>query len=320
MDIIEKIHFSDFIRLCADLIFAPKYLTMKTIIGSMLACLTVSVSSQNVNNIVSENIRYCESTYPYNDGLLIANFGTEELNPLNSEGKGYIVFYKDGKSEIAIPADGNLSAPKGMFIRNGYLYVCDVNKIVVYNLEKKNDKPRTINLPEGNLFVNDLAADGNSLYASVTNTDKIFRIDISNPANPGNPQEWLSISGPNGLLIKDGTMYVASYPADGTTKPENVIYEIKNLASPKVRKLTETAGQYDGIAFAADGKSLLVTNWTPAQLSRVSLSDGSITTLNINLDKTLVGPADITVHDGYIYIPDLPNSRVVIVEEPKYTL
>lgn len=294
-----------------------KYKTMKTIIGSMLACLSVSVSAQIVNNVVSENIRYCESTYPYNNGLLIANFGTEELNPLNSEGKGYIVFYKDGKSEIAIPADGNLSAPKGMFVRNGYLYVCDVNKIVVYNMEKKDDKPRIINLPEGNLFVNNLAADGNSLYASVTNTDKIFRIDISNPANPGPPQECLSVSGPNGLLVKDGTMYVASYPADGITKPENVIYEIKNLANPKMRKLTQTAGQYDGIAFAANGKSLFITNWTPAQLSRVSLVDGSITAVNLDLDKSLVGPADITVHNGYIYIPDLPSSRVVIVEEPK---
>lgn len=33
-------------------------------------------------------------TYPYNGGILIANFGTEQLNPLNAEGKGYILYYK----------------------------------------------------------------------------------------------------------------------------------------------------------------------------------------------------------------------------------
>ena len=60
-----------------------------------------------------------------------------------------------------------------MFVRNDYLYVCDVNKIVVYHLTQKEEQPQVIMLPEGNLFVNDLAADGNYLYASVTNTDRI---------------------------------------------------------------------------------------------------------------------------------------------------
>lgn len=289
---------------------------MKKIVSLLFACLVMSVSAQTVKE-VNEGIRYCESTYPYQDGLLIANFGTEELNPLNSEGKGYIVFYKEGKSEVMLPADGNLSAPKGMFVRNNYLYVCDVNKIVVYNLSDKKQKPQVLRLPEGNLFVNDLAADShNHLYASVTNTDKIFRIDISNPAQPGQPQEWLNISGPNGLLIHDDILYVASYPADGVTKAENVIYRVENLENPSVQKLTQTTGQYDGIALAADGKSLYVTNWTPAQVSRINLSDGSLSPLCVHLPENLVGPADMTVKDGWMYIPDLPNSRVLILKEP----
>lgn len=266
---------------------------MKKIVSLLFACLAMSVSAQTVKE-VNDGIRYCESTYPYQDGLLIANFGTEELNPLNSEGKGYIVFYKEGKSEVMLPADGNLSAPKGMFVRNNYLYVCDVNKIVVYNLSDKMQKPQVLRLPEGNLFVNDLAADShNHLYASVTNTDKIFRIDISNPAQPGQPQEWLNISGPNGLLIHDDILYVASYPADGVTKAENVIYRVENLENPSVQKLTQTTGQYDGIALAADGKSLYVTNWTPAQISRINLSDGSLSPLCVHLPENLIGPADM---------------------------
>lgn len=289
---------------------------MKKIVSLLFACLAMSVSAQTVKE-VNDGIRYCESTYPYQDGLLIANFGTEELNPLNSEGKGYIVFYKEGKSEVMFPADGNLSAPKGMFVRNNYLYVCDVNKIVVYNLSDKMQKPQVLRLPEGNLFVNDLAADShNHLYASVTNTDKIFRIDISNPAQPGQPQEWLNISGPNGLLIHDDILYVASYPADGVTKAENVIYRVENLENPSVQKLTQTTGQYDGIALAADGKSLYVTNWTPAQISRINLSDGSLSPLCVHLPENLIGPADMTVKDGWMYIPDLPNSRVLILKEP----
>ena len=288
---------------------------MKKILSAMLVCLSMGVSAQTVKEIINEGIRYCESTYPYQEGILVANFGTAELNPLNTEGKGYIVFYKDGKTQVMVPADGNLSAPKGMFIRQDYLYVCDVNKIVVYHLTDKAEKPKVITLPEGNLFVNDLAADGNYLYASVTNTDRIFRLDISNPAQPGQPEEWLQISGPNGLLIRDGVMYVASYPADGVTKEANVIYRIDNLKQPVAHKLTKVTGQYDGIAFSSDGKSLIVTNWTPAQLSRIDLASGKMSPLPLKLEQPLIGPADITVKDGFIYIPDLPNSRVVVVKE-----
>lgn len=287
---------------------------MKKILTLSLALLSATAFSQSVK-IENEGIRFCESTYPYNNGILVANFGTEVLNPLNTEGKGYILFVKDGKSEVVVPADGNLSAPKGMFLRDGYLYICDVNKVVVYNISKKGTKPVTIQFPEGNLFVNDLVADKNYLYASVTNTDKIFRIDISNPAAPGKPQEWATVAGPNGLLMIDGEMYVASYPADGVTKDVNVVYRIKNLSNPSPEKFIEVSGQYDGIALSKDRKSIYLTNWTPAQISRLNLSDKSLVPLKINLQEPLIGPADITVANGKIYIPDLPNSRVVIVDE-----
>lgn len=287
---------------------------MKKILTLSLALLSATAFSQSVK-IENEGIRFCESTYPYNNGILVANFGTEALNPLNTEGKGYILFVKDGKSEVVVPADGNLSAPKGMFLRDGYLYICDVNKVVVYNISKKGAKPVTIQFPEGNLFVNDLVADKNYLYASVTNTDKIFRIDISNPAAPGKPQEWATVAGPNGLLMVDGEMYVASYPADGVTKDVNVVYRIKNLSNPSPEKFIEVSGQYDGIALSKDRKSIYLTNWTPAQISRLNLSDKSLVPLKINLQEPLIGPADITVANGKIYIPDLPNSRVVIVDE-----
>lgn len=272
------------------------------------------VSAQTDLSIVEDGLRFCESTLPYNNGILIANFGTEELNPLNDEGKGYIMYYKDGKTVTFIAADGNLSAPKGMLAQGDRLFVCDVNKIVVYNLMDKSAKPVIIRLPEGHLFVNDLVTDGKYLYASVTNSDRIFRIDIS--GNKGyNPEEWLEVPGPNGLLINNGNMYVASYPADGNTTENNVIYKIDDIANPKLEKFVNIAGQYDGIATSTDGDYIYITNWAPASLSKVSLSDRSVTPVNISLENPLIGPADISVKEGYIYIPDLPNSRVVIVKE-----
>lgn len=289
---------------------------MKTLICTMWVCLSfVAASAQTVVNVIDKGIRYCESTYPYDGGLLIANFGTEQLNPLNTEGKGYIVLHKDGKNEVLIPADGHLSASKGMLVRDGYLYVCDVNKVMVYNLADKAAEPRTIALPEGNLFANDLVSEGDYLYVSVTNTDRIFRVDISRPGQPGQPQEWLSVAGPNGLLLHEGSLYVASYPADGRTTDAHVVYRIADLKNPVAEKWMEVPGQYDGLAVASDGKALYVTNWTPAQVSRIDLNTRQISPLDLKLPQALVGPADITVTGGYLYIPDLPNSRVVVVKE-----
>ena len=110
-------------------------------------------------------------------------------------------------------------------------------------------------------------------------------------------------------------MYVASYPADGNTTGKNVIYKIGDMANPKLEKFVDIAGQYDGIATSTDGNYIYITNWAPASVSKVSLSDRSVAPVNISLDSPLIGPADISVKEGYIYIPDLPNSRVIVVKE-----
>lgn len=271
----------------------------------------VQASQQEVT-VVTDSIRFCESTYPYQNGLLIANFGTEQLNPLNTEGKGYILFYDKGKVRTLIPADGNLSAPKGMLVRNDYLFICDVNKLVVYNLKAIEEAPQIIQFPEGNLFLNDLSANGNTLYVSVTNSGKIFSLDISNPASVSTPVEWADVPGPNGLIIDNGTMYIASYPADGITTEANVIYQISDLSNPVPEKFITIPGQYDGIALSADKKTIYITNWTPAQIAAINRQTKEIVALDIRLPQPLIGPADISVTEEIMYIPDLPNSRVVI--------
>ena len=266
-------------------------------------------------SIFDEGLRYCESTYPYDGGILIANFGSTQLDPLNSEGRGYVVFYRDGASEVLIPADGNLSGPRGMYLRDGHLFICDVNKIVAYDLENLEAVPQTIALPEGEAFVNDLAADGNNLYVSVTNTGHIFRLDISDPAQAGTPELWLEIPGPNGLVIRDGVMYAACYSPDGEARSEHIIYRIPDLQNPVAEPFVTLPGQYDGIAFSSDGQSLYVTNWAPAGASRIDLQSRTVEPVGLSLEQPLVGPADMTVSEGTVYVPDLPNSRVVIFAE-----
>ena len=262
--------------------------------------------------VITERIRFCESTYPYNGGILIANFGTEELNPLTNENKGYILYYKNDEVKPFIPADGNLSAPKGMFERDNYLYICDVNKLVIYNLQAIEKAPQIVRFPADDLFLNDLAASGNTLYISVTNSGRIYTLDIIDPSNIAKSSlvKWLDITGPNGIIIDGNTMYIASYPADGNTTDGNVIYKVSNLKKPIAKKFFNVASQYDGIALSTDKRTLYVSSWTSASVSAIDMKSKKQTTLPVG--ERLAGPADMTLINETLYIPDLPNSRVLV--------
>lgn len=286
---------------------------MVTITLTIGGCLAANSLPQGQSEkMITEGIRFCESIYPYENGLLIANFGTEQLNPLNNEGKGYVLNYKDGKTEMLIPADGNLSAPKGMYQKEDYLFICDVNKLVVYNLKDLKQSPQVVSFPADDLFLNDLAAVENTLYISVTNSGRIYTLDISHPSklNKNTLKKWLDITGPNGIIMDGNAMYVASYPADGKTTEKNIIYKIADLKEPVAEKFFNVPGQYDGIALSADKKTLYISNWTPAGVTAVDMKTKKPTMLQVG--EGLTGPADMTLKNGTLYIPDLPNSRILI--------
>lgn len=263
--------------------------------------------------VITQGLRFCEGSVAHGSSLLVSNFGTTELNPLNTEGKGYIVKLTGNKAEVFIPADGNLSAPKGMAIGGDYLYIADVGKVVVYHLGTTPVFQMSIQLPEGNLFVNDIVVSGNFAYISVTNTGKIFKLDISNPANltPAKLSLYVDVTGANGLLLNDKSLYIASYPADGNTTAENVIYKIADIGSPVVEKLFTCEGQYDGLAIK--GNKLFFTNWVGPEIGYINLNNNQVTILPIT-GATLTGPADISLTGDKLYIPNLPSSEVIEID------
>ncbi len=256
---------------------------------------------------------FCESTVPYNGGVLIANFGSLELDPLNSERKGYISFFDGEKISSFIPSDGSLSAPKGMLVKDGYLLICDVNSVVAYKLDELRATPQRLTMPEGELFVNDIAAAGDDIYISVTNTGNIFRLDGANLSALSDAELtlWSNVVGANGIVIDGGTMYVASYPADGVTTADNVIYVIPDIAAPAPRKLTSRAGQWDGLALSEDKATLYTSSWTP-EIVAVDVATGAVTP--IAFETEFVGAADFSLVDGVLYIPDLVKNRLIVKE------
>lgn len=279
--------------------------------GFIASLAVVGCTTQSpVATVISEGLKFCEGSITYGASTLVTNFGADELNPLNSEGKGYVMQINGDKTEVFIPNDGSLSAPKGMAIQGDYLYIADVGKVVVYNLKERNKAPQTISMPDDNVYVNDIAISGQVAYISVTNTGKIFKLDITTPEalDVSMLSEYANVVGANGLFIEGNKMYVASYPANGTTTSDNVIYVINDITTPTVEKLITREGQYDGVA-TYEGK-LYFTNWVNGEVGYVDLKTNEVKLVEIK-DIVFKGAADITIKDGVLYIPDLPSSVVV---------
>lgn len=282
-----------------------------------LCAVLVSAQAPSAVHSFTGGLRYNEGLAVYKQSVLVSNFGCAEFNPLNTEGKGYITAITGNDNKMFIAPDGFLSAPKGMAIHQHHLFIADVNKVVVYNLRKLRDRPRVIQFPEGEMFVNDIAVMGDIVLVTVTNTGNIFGIDASNIDVLGKPNIIGRVPGANGIIVNGGRIYCASYNAGGTPSEENVIYyaDIATSASevvikPLIKGLKP--GQYDGLALTANGATLYFSSWT-GENGGVIYSyalNGETPVRKIDFGVEFGGPADICIFGGMIYIPDLPKSTL----------
>ena len=248
----------------------------KKMIGLLVVLAMVACVREK--DVLTRNLQICNSVCPYQDGLLITNWGTDSIDPLNREGKGYIAFHKEGVTSILIPADGTLSAPKGMAVKDDYLFVADVNKVVVYNLNETSDQPQVISFPEGNDFVSDVAIVGNVLLAAVTNTSSIYALDISNLAHidVGSLAVYAVVPGATSLCVSDYHLFIGSSTTYGEPTEFNVIYMIDDLSNPVAQPMTHRIGQYQDLALTPDGESLYFIDKNSKELGRLEFATGVV--------------------------------------------
>ncbi|MBQ7477620.1 MAG: hypothetical protein IJT01_01780 [Selenomonadaceae bacterium] len=279
-------------------------------VGASMLSAEASMDNPPIVSVFHDGIRFPESVYPYDGGVFISNFGSDTMSPRSDENKGYILYRKDGATKTVVPA-GILHKPTAMAVKDGYLFVCDETRLVVYRLDDLMAKPQEISFPPEDKAVNALALDGDALYVSVTNTGRIYSLDVSHPGDMSGirPQKWLAIEGPNGMAAHNGIMYVATIPADyRTVRKEHVIYFVRDFADPKATKFAGEPGLYDGAALSDDGRTLFVSDWKTASVTAIDLQSGKTTVV---YEEQGTGPADIAEADGILYIPDLPNSRLI---------
>ena len=281
-------------------------------------------------SVIQDGIRFSECVRPYDGGVLIANYGSEHKMPAIHEIKGYILYRKDGQTKTLIPP-GLLQYSSGMAVKDDYLFVCDGEHLRVYNLQQPEKAPQTVTFPKP-YWLKAAAVDGNTLYVSSNNMGQIFTLDISHAEKMGRvqPKKWLELLGVECMAVGNGVMYITAPPENGPDTEEadmeNIIYRVSDLRHPQAEKFISkkvysgnpaadknVSVYYEGITLSEDNYALYVADHR-VKTGAILVVDIGTKELRTIYEAEGLDPADITLTDKALFIPDMKNHRVLKLE------
>ena len=205
-----------------------------------------------------------------------------------------------------------LNAPKGMALHDGKLYVADITELVVIDTAT-GAIDRRIQVTDAQLL-NDVAAgsDG-TIYITDTFANIVFSYT---PGTAGQDPEIFvqddKLKGPNGVLVEDTKLVVASVGAFGDNADLAPLWAI-DLNSKAITQIGSLEGKLDGIV--ADGDRYIVSDFRGA-IHTVQLADGqSVQARDAATKDGLQSAADIGFDPErrLVAIPDLLGNQVVLV-------
>ncbi len=150
-----------------------------------------------------------------NNYIYVSNINGE---PDVKDSSGYITRVMLSGEIIDTLPIANLNAPKGMTVAGQTLFIADIDRIVVYNIESQT--VTKIYQPEGAEFLNDVASDAdNNVYVSDTKAGCVFKI-----SQQGEVQKLFADSlcaGANGICRADAKIAMAAADRIITIDPLN---------------------------------------------------------------------------------------------------
>lgn len=214
------------------------------------------------------------------DILYVSNLN---LEPRIKDANGFISkLDKEGNITELRWIEG-MSSPKGMAIMGDTLFAADVDEVIVMDIIKGTVIHK---IPvEGGRMLNDITTDNKgTIYFSDTDANKIYKY------SGGDLIEWMGegLMGPNGLLLKGDSLYVASQGANN--------FAVIDVIEKMMKVLTDSITHADGIAYTGMPGYYIVTDW-----------DGEIFMVNPDFSKTsLLRTKEQQTNTADIeYIPEL---------------
>jgi len=190
-----------------------------------------------------------------------------------------------------------LNSPKGLCIWGGVLHVADLHMIHRFNISDR--RPLASIQITGARRINDLATDGQALYASDTAAGKVYRIAEGRISLVKAPEAV------NGITFHEGRMYCVSW-----TRHEVFELDPTGKLPPKAFSLAWYFTNLDGIEVLDDG-TFLVSDFMGNKICVISPDRKHVRTL-IRVES----PADIGINreEGLLFVPMVDRDRVEVYQ------
>lgn len=251
-----------------------------------------------VATFISETLEltHCESAvYDAKNNIIYASLiGDRE------EGDGSIATIDTDGKLINLKFIDALNDPKGIAITEDRLYVSDVTELVEADLKTgKIIKKHTIT---GITFLNDVAIDNTgNVFVSDTATSKIYKLD-----KEGDFSLWLAdtaLDNPNGLLIQDNIMYVASWGS----QPEGGRVSKIDMVSKSMDSISTIIGNLDGIR-PYDKNRMIISDWNSGNIHLIDYNGNTEQILKVGQS---VGDISYIKEKDLLLLPMNKQSRLL---------
>ncbi len=188
-----------------------------------------------------------------------------------------------------------ISAPKGMCILNGRLYVADNRRLLRIDLATPAG-PEIIDVPDSRKL-NDLATDGSAVYACDGATSKIYRIDGAAITAIDAPRSV------HGITFSQGALLAVTWDT-----PDVYTVDPTGAAKPIPMGLTDTFDRLGSVEVLYDG-TLIVSDFAGDALYAITPDGRDVKKL-----AALDAPGDIAIdrQRGLLYVPQFMANRVAV--------
>src|ERR1700757_1275697 len=255
------------------------------------------------------SFKHPENFYIINaDKIFIADIGrTFESTARDSDGVVYQCVINNINTKNKFNKTFRLNAPKGMVVNGSTLFIADVDRIVMANIET-GVKTEEIAFEDTTVSLNDMfMLDDNTLLVSVTNKHELFAVNLSSKEiiNLSNS----SVEGANGLCRNEKKIYVCGFASK--EKKKGSVYEY-DLETNKVTPIVKELGHLDGIKLY--NNKLLVSDWG-GDYNHGKIWEIDLTTKKPRVvfeDERLMSPSGFDLLGDTIVIPCLDSGDVLV--------
>jgi DNA-binding beta-propeller fold protein YncE len=218
-------------------------------------------------------------------------------DPGKVDGEGFISKLQPDGNIIELEWIKNLNAPKGMGVVKNFLYVADISKVVVIDIEESRVVEQ-YDIP-GASFLNDISIGGEGwVYVSDSDQSKIYLI------RNNEIETWMEgsqLNRPNGLYAENDQIMVAS-TGDQQVKKIQKESQIVSIIATEI-------GNGDGIVKDVLG-NYVVSDWS-GRIFYI-LPEGEKTLLLDTRDQHInSADIDLIVDENIVLVPTFLDNRIM---------